>query len=163
MKKIYKFIALLISVVFPLTLMTPSNAEIQPFIVGGSNASISNYPFQMALYFDRNNNNTYGFICGGVLVSDTGGNAWVLTAAHCLDTSDSSQEIPTYAEPSRFKIVGGKSDLNSYESGDLISVEDIVVNPNAKKVNQGTVSAPSYLLSSSDIALLKIARYQRVH
>jgi secreted trypsin-like serine protease len=153
MKKIYKFIAIFISLAFPLTLMTPSNAEIQPFIIGGTDANINDYPFQMALFFDRNNNNTYSFICGGVLIDDN----WVLTAAHCLDQSSTSDATPNYAPASRFRIAGGESKLDSYIFDDLITVQDIIVNPNARKINQGTIGSPSYILSSSDIALLKVS------
>lgn len=45
-------------------------------IVGGSVASRNQFPYQVALII-----NNSGF-CGGSIIS----NAWVLTAAHCVDT-----------------------------------------------------------------------------
>ncbi|WP_035024967.1 S1 family serine peptidase [Enterovibrio calviensis] len=52
-------------------------AEREPRVVGGSDAAISDAPWQA---FVRIGN----FFCGGVVI----GSEWVLTAAHCLDTAD---------------------------------------------------------------------------
>ncbi len=49
-------------------------------IVGGAGASISHFPFQVALYNPAAGSPMAGFFCGGVIVDAT----HVLTAAHCL-------------------------------------------------------------------------------
>ncbi|XP_017754933.1 PREDICTED: trypsin-1-like [Eufriesea mexicana] len=45
-----------------------------PKIIGGNNASINNYPYQVAIHVSGK------MQCGGSLISQT----WVLTAAHCV-------------------------------------------------------------------------------
>ncbi|CAL7945081.1 unnamed protein product [Xylocopa violacea] len=46
----------------------------QPRIVGGREASIGEYPYQVSLLYNNN------LICGGSIISED----WVLTAAHCV-------------------------------------------------------------------------------
>ncbi|VDI26252.1 Hypothetical predicted protein [Mytilus galloprovincialis] len=50
-------------------------------IVGGSDADISEYPWQVSLQL-RNSGSWY-HICGGSIIN----NKWVVTAAHCVDGS----------------------------------------------------------------------------
>ncbi len=52
----------------------------QESIVGGAGASISSFPFQVALYDPAAGSPAAGFFCGGVIVDAT----HVITAAHCL-------------------------------------------------------------------------------
>jgi secreted trypsin-like serine protease len=52
----------------------------QESIVGGAGASISSFPFQVALYNPAAGSPAAGFFCGGVIVDAT----HVITAAHCL-------------------------------------------------------------------------------
>jgi secreted trypsin-like serine protease len=49
-------------------------------IVGGAGASITSFPFQVALYDPTAGSPAAGFFCGGVIVDST----HVITAAHCL-------------------------------------------------------------------------------
>lgn len=59
---------------------------IQPFIIGGEDANISNFPFYARLIvtdFAR----LYGDFCGGSILNSR----YILTAAHCLDDADVSQ------------------------------------------------------------------------
>ena len=71
------------------------NAFSQERIVGGVDASISDYPWQVALTSPSG----YGF-CGGSIINDS----WVLTAAHCVSGESSSSlyiragASATYAE-----------------------------------------------------------------
>ena len=48
-------------------------------IVGGSNADISDYPWQVSLQL-RSGGSWY-HICGGSIID----NKWVVTASHCVD------------------------------------------------------------------------------
>ncbi|XP_028042987.1 proclotting enzyme-like [Bombyx mandarina] len=52
------------------------------YILGGEAASMGEFPYMVAVGFDRGNG--YEFDCGGSLLS----NLYVLTAAHCVDTLD---------------------------------------------------------------------------
>jgi len=75
-------------------------AEHQTRIIGGIPAPIGNYPFQVGLVFTPSENS---YFCGGVLVKRTiiGASRGrpaidrtaVLTAAHCLDSVTSSNQI----------------------------------------------------------------------
>jgi secreted trypsin-like serine protease len=49
-------------------------------VIGGTGASISSFPFQVALYDPAASSPLAGFFCGGVIVDAT----HVITAAHCL-------------------------------------------------------------------------------
>jgi secreted trypsin-like serine protease len=49
-------------------------------IVGGQSASISSFPFQVALYDSQASSPAAGFFCGGVIIDVT----HVITAAHCV-------------------------------------------------------------------------------
>ncbi|XP_052074219.1 chymotrypsin B-like [Mytilus californianus] len=53
-------------------------------IVGGGNAAISEYPWQVSLQL-RSSGSWY-HICGGSIIN----NNWVVTAAHCVDGSSTS-------------------------------------------------------------------------
>lgn len=57
-----------------------SSAQISPFVVGGGNATIEQAPWQAFVWANNH-------FCGGVVVA----NEWVLTAAHCLDNSNSNE------------------------------------------------------------------------
>ena len=50
-------------------------------IVGGSNADISDYPWQVSL--QRRSGSGWYHICGGSIID----NRWIVTAAHCVDGS----------------------------------------------------------------------------
>lgn len=51
-------------------------------IIGGNEAQLGDYPWQVSLhlYIPAANNSMH--VCGGTYISEE----WVLTAAHCLDT-----------------------------------------------------------------------------
>ena len=73
-------------------------------IVGGQDASINDYPWQVALSMG----------CGGSIISDQ----WVLTAAHCVDA--------TFA--GAITVTVGSSEYYS-SGGDLYGVSEIIIHP----------------------------------
>lgn len=64
---------------FLLGLVLLDSADAQLRIVGGSNASIEDWPFMVFIVFSKDNK--VGPACGASLLSSQ----TVLTAAHCLD------------------------------------------------------------------------------
>jgi trypsin len=59
---------------------TASSPRARASIVGGGNAQISRFPFQVALYNPAAGSPMAGFFCGGVIIDAS----HVITAAHCL-------------------------------------------------------------------------------
>jgi trypsin len=103
----------------------PANAS----IVGGSAASITEFPFQVALYDPRLGSPVKGFFCGGVILDATR----VATAAHCL--------IGEHGQPSvasEIEVLAGSSDLEPLAPG---SIRD--------PVTAATID-PAYSPASSD-------------
>lgn len=98
-------LALLASTVVPLAHAQPTA---QPRIVGGSPATMTSAPWQVALFVG---NNTF---CGGSLIAST----WVLTAAHCL----SGAPAP--------RVFVGKSNLSQRSDSDEYPVVRTIIHPN---------------------------------
>ena len=97
--KIHRILLLIIFAIFTISL----NAQNR--IVGGQDASINDYPWQVALSMG----------CGGSIISDE----WVLTASHCVDA--------TYA--SWITVTVGSSDYYA-SGGDEYGVSEIILHPN---------------------------------
>ena len=95
-------------------------------IVGGHEATPGDWPWQVSIQ------DTTGFhFCGGSLIHEE----WVLTAAHCVDFTSSSD----------IQVVLGRHDLTSDE-GNVYEVAEIIVHP---EWNSATLD--------NDIALLRLA------
>ena len=99
-----------IIILLAFVLLNSFTLSAQDRIVGGVDASISDYPWQVAL----TTTSGYGF-CGGSIINDS----WVLTAAHCV-SGDS---------PSSLYIRAGASATYA-EGGDSYSVSQIISHPN---------------------------------
>jgi secreted trypsin-like serine protease len=108
-------------------------------IVDGSEASITEFPFQVALYDPRAGSPAKGFFCGGVILDA----ARVATAAHCL-LGERGRPTP----PGEIEVLAGSTDLEPTDPG---SVRDPVVT--------ATID-PAYNAATSDydVGVLRLAR-----
>jgi secreted trypsin-like serine protease len=116
-----------------------SGAPARASIVDGTLASITEFPFQVALYDPKLGSPAKGFFCGGVIVGATR----VVTAAHCL-----IGERGQHSAPDEVEVLAGSSDLEPLDPG---SVRDPVVEARVD---------PAYNSGSSDydVGMLRLER-----
>jgi hypothetical protein len=94
-----------------------------PFIIGGQEASISQFPWQVYLEsnFEEKGNHIVG-ACGGSILDST----HILTAAHCVDVEGTTIQHP----PVDFTVVAGDSDVNgSSPTTQVVGVSSIRTHP----------------------------------
>ena len=65
----------------------------QADIVGGEDCSISDYPWQAAIYAD-------GYLCGASVIHQY----WVITAAHCVENGNQVADVPLEQFVEQIKI-----------------------------------------------------------
>ncbi len=122
---------------------SPLRAENDPVanasVVDGAAASITEFPFQVALYNPHAGSPAKGFFCGGVILDAT----HVATAAHCL-FSERGQHTP----PAEIEVLAGSTYLEPTDPG---SVRDPVV---------AATADPAYNPAASDydVGVLQLAR-----
>ncbi|XP_061719347.1 chymotrypsin-1-like [Cydia pomonella] len=85
--------------IFLLSFAVASADKMEPFIVGGNEASISDWPFMV--YIEISEFSFYAAACGGSLISSQ----TVLTAAHCLDDFNEKRALDGIT----FKVYMGHS------------------------------------------------------
>ena len=102
-------------------------------------ASISEFPFQVALYDPRAGSPAKGFFCGGVILDATR----VATAAHCL-IGEHGRPTP----PVEIEVLAGSTDLEPTDPG---SIRDPVV---TAAIDPGYNAATS----DYDVGVLRLAR-----
>ncbi len=109
-------------------------------IVGGTDASIAGFPFQVALYNPRAGEPAVGFFCGGVIIDAT----HVATAAHCIATGAHGHT----GALGEIEVLAGSTQLTPTDPG---SVRDPVA---AATFDSGYSPSTSEL----DVGLLTLAR-----
>ncbi|XP_067252640.1 elastase-1-like [Chanodichthys erythropterus] len=125
---------LLLSVLAALALAEPRYMEdqaIEERVVGGEVASPNSWPWQISLQYLSGGG--YYHTCGGSLIRRN----WVLTAAHCVDSSRT------------WRVVLGDHDIYNQEGREqYMSVSQVVIHPNW---NSNNVAA------GYDIALMRLS------
>lgn len=108
-------------------------------VVGGSSASIADFPFIVALYDPRAGSPAAGFFCGGVILDAT----HVATAAHCVvEASGGSLGM------GRVAVLAGSTTLAPVQAGSVTDpVQESLFDRRYEPVS-----------SDYDVALLRLAR-----
>ncbi|XP_041437452.1 transmembrane protease serine 2 isoform X2 [Xenopus laevis] len=104
-----------------------SNNNVASRIVGGTNAALGNWPWQVSL------RHSSGILCGGSIISPK----WIVTAAHCVYGSSGIA--------SDWKVFAGLLNLSNYYDSNGHLVEKIIAHPGYKDSNK-----------DKDIALMKL-------
>lgn len=100
-------------------------------IVGGQNAELGEWPWQVTLHFKN-----YGHVCGASILSRN----WLLSAAHCFVTSSQDNLIPA-----NWKSYSGMQDQYKHDGVEMRDIRKIIPHP---EYNQMTFDY--------DIALLEL-------
>uniref|UniRef100_W5KUB8 ST14 transmembrane serine protease matriptase n=1 Tax=Astyanax mexicanus TaxID=7994 RepID=W5KUB8_ASTMX len=101
-------------------------------IVGGQNADVGEWPWQVSLHYSTN-----GHTCGASIIS----NRWLLSAAHCFASGD-----PSYHEVSNWLTYSGMQDQERDDSN--VQVREVQTIITHQDYNQ--------LTQDNDIALLEL-------
>jgi secreted trypsin-like serine protease len=113
-------------------------------IVGGSQASTGQFPFQVALWNDAGGTSrVMGFFCGGVILDAT----HIATAAHCVFDDTTGQAT----QPQHLHVLAGTIDLASggTDQAAVAASFDPRYNPNTNDYDMGVVTLGTPLTPSS--------------
>ncbi|KAM6236416.1 LOW QUALITY PROTEIN: chymotrypsin-like elastase family member 2A [Spheniscus humboldti] len=112
----------------------PAHAPTVSRVVGGEDARLYSWPWQVSLHQYSSNGKWY-HTCGGTLIATN----WVMTAAHCISSSR------------KYRVLLGKYNLAAVEEGSIaLPPEQIIVNENWD---------PQNVANRYDIALIKLTEH----
>ena len=138
LRRLVKFtVVSAIAAVVGLLTTVPSSADVTPFVVGGTRATISEYPW--TVYLASTSGSQF---CGGTLVK---GNK-VVTAAHCVSGRSAAST----------RVVWGREDKQS-TAGTVASVTRIWVHPSYTSASSGSDVAVLTLATSISSTYLPLA------
>ena len=89
----------------PAALAAPSGDPLVPYIIGGQEAAISQFPWQVIVLSEFEGGEAPIGLCGGSILDST----HVLTAAHCVDAEGTTTKHP----PGDFAVVAGDSSFTA--------------------------------------------------
>lgn len=101
-------------------------------IVGGTNTTIAEHPWQIALTTNAGNQ-----FCGGSILNSQ----WVLTAQHCF--SDGSSDL---------RVVAGITQQNQQSTGQIRAIDAVVTFPGFTSVDNGADVALLHLATPLDLS-----------
>jgi len=90
-----------------------ADTSIASRIIGGSEASTGEFPFQVAIAEDHGS--TYSVFCGGTILSST----WILTAAHCMADYTTADSVAL------LRVISGTNDITDLTN--YTSVSQVIV------------------------------------
>lgn len=109
-------------------------ADKNPKIIGGQDATAA--PFMVSLQLDRDRNGNFLHVCGGTIVTEE----WILTSAHCITRNNLDASI--------YRVIAGQLDLaTSSPTQQIRTVAEFRIN---EQFNPSQVNGPH------DIALIRL-------
>ncbi|NRB38876.1 MAG: serine protease [Pseudomonadales bacterium] len=121
--------------------------DIQPRIIGGKDAVIDDFPWQVALVLSSSN--LYGTqSCGGSILHKR----WIVTAAHCFDITDTNPVPPQF-------VVIGLSNLTdtSADTHQIIAIKSTIKHPEYNKTTLDNDIALVQLSADIDFSVCEAA------
>jgi trypsin len=116
----------------PVSPVPVEDSIVTPNIVGGTDATIGDAPWQVGLIFANAGDEWNGQFCGGSIIAAQ----WIATAAHCV----------TGSSPSSIRILAGQATLSMASNTRAVAVSNIYVHPQY-----------GYSGDEDDIALIKLS------
>ncbi len=124
------------------------------YIVGGTPSQNNAWPFLVALVSANAANNYLGQFCGGSLIAAT----WVITAAHCVNNTETVNGITTTTPvgTNKLNIVTGVTNLFNDTPTESITIKRIITHPNYQPLANNYDLALIELTSPSSLTPIKI-------